>query len=98
MNRITIYGHLTRDIEAASKGDVRYAKFTVASDRSAMGESTTDYFPIVCFGGMIDDFADLRKGAFAKIVGSIRLGTYNGRMTIDVVAVERLPKLTHPRR
>jgi len=91
MNRIQIFGNLTRDVEIGEKGETRYAKFTIASDRSSASDSNTDYFPVVAFGDMAADLADLRKGVFVKVAGTCRLGKYNERLTVEVVAkrVER---------
>lgn len=90
MNTITIHGNLTRDIEIASKGDTQYAKFTLASNRGPKSEAT-DFFRCAGFGNWIADLADLTKGTFVKVTGSVRLGEYDGKPTCEVVArkVER---------
>jgi single-stranded DNA-binding protein len=95
MNTITIHGNATRDIEIASKGDVQYAKLTVASDRNAKGDNAaTDFFNVVAFGEWTADLADIAKGDWLKIVGSVRLGKHNDRLTVEVVAkqIERKAK------
>jgi len=86
MNRIQIHGNITKDIEVAEKGETKYARFTIASDRSTKGESTTDYFRCVAFGDWTSDLADYERGAFVKVNGSVRLGAYAGKPTVEIVA------------
>ena len=86
MNRITVHGNIVRaEIKTAENG-TRYFRATVASDRSTKGDSATDFFPVVAFGDWIDDLADLAKGDFCKVVGTVRLGEHDGKRTVEIVA------------
>ena len=76
MNRITVFGNVVRDVEikvAENEAQTKYARFTVASDRSTKGDSATDYFECVAFGDLAGDLGDLRKGVFVKINGSMKM-------------------------
>ena len=96
MNKIVLHGNIVRaEIKIAENG-TRYFRATVASDRSTKGDSATDFFPIVAFGEWIDDLGDLAKGDFCKVVGTVRLGSYDGKTTVEIVAkkIERPAKET----
>ncbi|MHB8704005.1 MAG: single-stranded DNA-binding protein [Candidatus Tyrphobacter sp.] len=84
MNTITIHGNLTKDVETGSKGEVSYARFTLASDRHPSAESKTDFFNVVIFES--GDLEDLVRGTWVKVTGTVRLGEYDGKPTIEVVA------------
>ncbi len=96
MNTITIHGRLTKAVEIGKKGEVSYARFTVASDRSKQVDAKTDFFNVVIFGS--DALEDLTKGTFVKITGTVKLGEYDGKRTIEVVAkkIERPVKQEVP--
>ena len=88
MNKITLHGNVVRaEIKTAENGK-RYFKATVASDRSTKGDSATDFFPVVAFGDWIDDLADIAKGDFVKVDGSVRLSTFGDekRLSVEVLA------------
>lgn len=93
MNKITIHGNATKDVEIGANGNGKYAHLTIASDRSTKREHAagTDFFKVVCFGDWVEDLADIERGAFLKIVGSVRTGEFDGKPTFQIVAksVER---------
>lgn len=87
MNRVIVIGNLTKDVEAktAESGKV-HAHFTVASDRSRNENSATDFFRVSAFDKVAENAANFAKGAFVKVTGTVRLGEYEGRPTIEIVA------------
>lgn len=93
MNTISIHGNIVRDIEIGSKSETSYAKFTIASDRSTKGDSATDFFRVVTFDtATIAVAQQLAKGDFIKVIGSVRLGTYDGEQIVDVLAKSVEPR------
>jgi single-stranded DNA-binding protein len=96
MNKITLHGNIVRAEVKTAESGTRYFKATVASDRSAKGDSATDFFPVVAFGDWIDDLADLAKGDFVKVEGTVRLSTFGDekRLGIEILAkkIERRAK------
>ncbi len=93
MNTVTIHGNLVRDIEVSVKEGKSFARFTVASNRSKEKGSATDFFNGVLFGAS-EELASLTKGTFVKVTGTIRLGEYDGKKTVEVIArkIERYEK------
>jgi single-stranded DNA-binding protein len=98
MNQITIVGRIVREAELQSKGDVTLAKTTIASDRSRKGDST-DFVEIVGFGEAAGQLAELAKGEFVRVTGSLRLGSYddtknNVRRKSATVVVRKVQRYT----
>jgi single-stranded DNA-binding protein len=92
MNTITIHGNLTRDIELATASNgTKYVRFSVASNRGSKSEST-DFFRCAAFGDWVSALADLPKGTWVKVTGSVRLGTYDNKPTCEVVARKVEPR------
>jgi single-stranded DNA-binding protein len=96
MNKITLHGNIVRAETKTAENGTRYFKATIASDRSAKGDSATDFFPVVAFGDWIGDLADIAKGDFVKVDGSVRLSTFGDdkRVSVEVLAkkIERPAK------
>lgn len=96
MNKITIHGNLVSDIELGANEKGSYAHFTVASDRGRSENAGTDFFRCAAFGDWAnaENLGDLRKGTFVKVTGSVKLGEYEGKQTVQVVArkIERVAK------
>lgn len=91
MNTIVIHsGNLVRDIEIATKDDKRYARFTVASNRSPKSEAV-DFFNCVAFGDWVDSLSDLTKGTRVNIRGNVMLEKYQDHYQCSVICrkVER---------
>ena len=87
MNSAKIVGNVTKDIEVKySEGGVPYARFTIASDRSSHADSKTDYIRISAMGDLAESLQGLTKGSFVKVSARIRVGTYEGRSTTELIA------------
>jgi len=92
MTNLTIFGNLTKDIEiATTESGIKYARFTIASDRGRDKDAKTDFFHCTAFGESTVNLDQLGKGAFVKLTGVIRTSEFSGRQTIDIIArsVER---------
>ncbi|MHB1549570.1 MAG: single-stranded DNA-binding protein [Vulcanimicrobiaceae bacterium] len=91
MNKVSVCGNLTADIQIGSNDKGAYAHFTVASDNGKRENAGTSFLRIAAFG---DGTADLAKGTFVKVVGSIRTGEYDGKPTMQIVArkIERVER------
>jgi single-stranded DNA-binding protein len=99
MNKITIHGNLTKDVEIGEKDGKQHAHFTIASDRGRSDNAGTDFLPCAAFGEWVEDLRDLRKGVFVKVAGNLCIGEYDGKRTFQVIArsVERVaPKTEQP--
>ena len=96
MNQITVTGRIVAQANITTKGDVVLAKTTIASDRSRGKNSATDFLEIVAFGDTAGQLAELGKGEFVRLTGSLRTGAYDAKdgsrrksATIAVRKVER---------
>jgi single-stranded DNA-binding protein len=91
MNKITINGNLTKDVEIGVKDGKPHAHFMIASDRGRSENAGTDFLPCAAFGEWVEDLRDLRKGNFVKVSGNLRTGEFDGKRTFQVIArtVER---------
>ncbi|MGA8474552.1 MAG: single-stranded DNA-binding protein [Candidatus Cybelea sp.] len=92
MTNLTIFGNLTKEVEiATTESGTKYARFTVASDRSRDKKASTDFFHVTAFADATNGLEQLAKGAFVKMTGYIRTSEFEGRQTIDIIArfVER---------
>ena len=99
MNKITLIGRLTRDVEmryAANNNNMAVARYTLAVNRpfKKNGEQEADFLPCIAFGKTAE-FAEkyLAKGMRVAVEGRIQTGSYTNRdgqkvYTTDVV-VER---------
>lgn len=92
MNKVTLIGRLTRDVElnfAASSGTA-VGKFTMAVTRQ-FKKDETDFINCIAFGKTGELIAQyLKKGSPIAVVGNIRTGSYDAkdgtkRYTTDVV-------------
>jgi len=71
MKKIYLTGYLTKNPEISIKGDVKYARFSVAHNaRTKSGEEKTEFFECVAFRAK-SEFAEkyLSKGSFVFIEG-----------------------------
>jgi len=88
MNSIVIHGNLTASLTSETKGDVVYTRGCVASQRQPKAEnadSKVDFFNFVLFGP-IENLDQYTKGSFVRLTGSVRLGEFDQRRTIEVIA------------
>jgi single-stranded DNA-binding protein len=76
MNKIVITGRLVKIAELQSKGDVTIAKTAIASDRSRKGDKT-DFIEVVGFNDAAAQLAELAKGEFVRVTGSLKLDAYD---------------------
>jgi single-stranded DNA-binding protein len=76
MNKIVITGRIVREADLQSKGDVTLAKTAIASDRSRKGDKT-DFIDIVGFDDAAGQLAELAKGEFVRLTGSLKLDSYD---------------------
>ena len=96
MNQIIVTGRIVAQANITIKGDVTFAKTSIASDRSRGKNSDTDFFDIVAFGDAAGQLAELVRGEFVRLTGRIRTGAYDAKdgsrrksATIAVHTVER---------
>ena len=96
MNQITVTGRIVKAAELTSKGDVVLAKTTIASDRSRAKNSATNFLDIVAFGDAAGQLAELGKGEFVRLSGTLRTGSYtdsNGtRRKSATIAVRKIER------
>ena len=81
MNQITVVGNLTSDpeIRYTSNGKA-VAHLTIASDRSRAKDSATDFIPCEVWEQLAETVnADLKKGDFIRVTGSLRLESYEAK-------------------
>lgn len=76
MNKITIFGRLTRDVElASSQGGKEYGKFGIASvskRKEANGDRKTDFFDCLIFGNGAKVVAEyFKKGDQILVIGQM---------------------------
>jgi single-stranded DNA-binding protein len=76
MNNITIVGRIVREADLQSKGDITIAKTAIASDRSRKGDKT-DFIEVVGFNDAASKLAELAKGEFVRLTGSLKLDAYD---------------------
>lgn len=99
MNKITLIGRLTRDVEmryAANNNNTAIARYTLAVNRPFKrdGEQEADFLPCIAFGKTAESAEKyLAKGMRVAVEGHIQTGSYTNRdgqkvYTTDVV-VER---------
>jgi single-stranded DNA-binding protein len=89
MNSIKLHDNIVRaEIKTAESGK-SYLVATIASDRSTKGDSATDFFRVVSFA---ETLPMLNVGDFIRVVGTVRLGEYDGKRTVEIVAkrIERV--------
>lgn len=80
MNKLTIIGNLTRDVElrTASNGK-NVASFTVAVNRRSKTTETADYFRVSAWNGLAETCHKyLAKGRKVCVVGAVSCRTYTG--------------------
>lgn len=80
MNKLTIIGNLTRDVElrTASNGK-NVASFTVAVNRRSKTNETADYFRVSAWNGLAETcHKHLAKGRKVCVVGAVSCRTYTG--------------------
>jgi single-stranded DNA-binding protein len=76
MNKIVISGRIVREADLQNKGDVTLAKTAIASDRSRKG-TKTDFIEVAAFGDAAGQLAELAKGEFVRITGSLKIDSYD---------------------
>ncbi len=76
MNKIVITGRLVKIAELQTKGDITIAKTAIASDRSRKGDKT-DFIQVVGFNDAASKLAELAKGEFVRLSGSLTLDAYD---------------------
>ncbi len=74
MNTTTLYGNLVADPELnTTKNGIPVANFRVASNRSKKKDSGVDFIRVRAWKNLANSVAaDLAKGAFVKVTGSLR--------------------------
>lgn len=74
MNRVSISGRLTKDIELrTSDNGSTLGRFTIAVNKKRNGKSTADFIPCVMFGPMAERASEfLKKGVKIEIDGRIQ--------------------------
>lgn len=98
MNKITLIGNLTHDVEVRSTPNgVTVATFTIAVDRKFAGQDgkrPTDFFKINAWRQLGESCARyLAKGRKVAVIGELQARTYEAkdgttRMSLDVQADE----------
>ena len=82
MNKATLIGRLTRDVEIRYKGDLAIARYTLAVDRKFKkeGQPDADFIKCVVFGRSAE-FADkyFSKGMKVAVSGRIQTGSYTAQ-------------------
>lgn len=82
MNKVTLIGRLTRDVETRYKGDLAIARYTLAVDRKFKkeGQPDADFIKCVVFGRSAE-FADkyFSKGMKVAVSGRIQTGSYTAQ-------------------
>ena len=80
LNRVTLMGRLTKDVELRYNGDnFAIARYTLAVDRESK-EKQTDFISCVALGKTAE-FADkyLQKGTKIVVEGRIQTGSYTNK-------------------
>lgn len=98
MNRITIIGNLTKDVDLKStRAGIPVCTFTVAVNRKTKaeaGQPDADFFRVTCWRVLAENCARfLSKGKKVCVVGSVTVSTYKAadgtvRASMDVNADE----------
>lgn len=106
MNKITLIGNLTRDVEKRTTNNGKtVASFTIAVDRRGSKENkVTDFFRINAWNAMGENCARfLAKGSKVAVTGEMQARTYTAndgstKMSLDVLAeeVEFLSRMRQP--
>lgn len=81
MNKIEIVGNLTAapEITYTNSGKV-VTKFTVACDRGRSESAGTDFIRVEAWDALAESLnAELGKGDFVRIAGSLRLSSYEDK-------------------
>ena len=85
MNKITLIGRLTRDVEMryiANNNNMAVARYTLAVNRpfKKNGEQEADFLPCIAFGKTAE-FAEkyLAKGMRVAVEGRVQTGSYTNR-------------------
>lgn len=93
MNKVTLIGRLTKDVELREAQDTKVARYTLAVDRRKQGEA--DFPEIVAFNKGAE-FASkyFRKGMRVAVSGRIQTGSYTNKdgvkiYTTNVIADEQ---------
>lgn len=78
MNRVTISGRLTKDLELKqSKNGVAVANFTLAVNSRYKGKSEADFIPCVLFGAAAEHAVEyLKKSTKIEVEGRLQSGSY----------------------
>ena len=84
MNKLTIIGNLTRDVEMSQTASgISVARFSVAVNRryqSADGEHKTDFFNVSAWRGLAENAAKfLKKGSKVYVSGPIHFDVYKDK-------------------
>lgn len=96
MNKVVLVGRLTKDVELRRNGDITFAKFSVAVNRTfknkATNERDADFINCTAFGKKAEFVSEwFSKGEPLGVVGRLQTGSYvnkNGDKvyTMEVVA------------
>lgn len=96
INNVILVGHLTRDPEERTKGDLHIGIFTLAINRTWMSgnerKEAVDFIPVTCFGAQAKVACQfLKKGSMCAVLGQIRLNKWKTpdgepRSRLDVIA------------
>ncbi|MHA8109962.1 single-stranded DNA-binding protein [Lactobacillaceae bacterium Melli_B4] len=87
MNKVTLSGRLTKDIELKQSKDVQYARFSVAVNKDR--REGVDFINCVTFGKQAEAMAKYcQKGRMLLIDGRLQVSQNNGRTYYTVVATQ----------
>ncbi len=90
MNKITIFGRLTKDVEMfTTQGGTSYAKFSIACNakrKNADGSRKVDYFDCVAFNKGGEILAEyIHKGDAIMVIGTMESNKKDDRTYWNVV-------------
>jgi single-strand DNA-binding protein len=78
MLKLQAIGNLGRDPEIIEKGEWKYARFTIGTNRKVKGEKITTWVSVTCFGDKRVEFIDqyIKKGTKVFIEGDAQARAY----------------------
>ena len=102
MNKVFLFGNLTKDPELSSTASgIKFCRFTLAVSRSYSkdGKRETDFLPVVVWRAQADNCARyLKKGSRAAVCGSIQTRNYDAqdgsRRYVTEIAADEVQFLT----
>lgn len=97
MNKVTLVGNITKDIElSTTNNDIKFTRFTLAVKRN---EEKTDFINCIAWRGTAENLSKYcKKGDKIAIVGRIEVTKYEAggeKRTFVEVAVEEMEFVTY---